>query len=112
MDVEVVAGGVKHTVEELYEREQECWAYWKSLDRDRKEHLVRTVQTEMERLATTVSNWLPASAKRNNGFIDVLIRLQVDEKGDPTPTARTAEDRLEEALAINSLKEILEEDDE
>ncbi len=98
------------SVDEFAERERECWEHWGSLTETQNDQMVRTVETEMQRLTGSVASWLPAAARRSNGFVDILIRLQVDEVGDVISSPLSVQERLDELVVIEDLKRLMEEE--
>lgn len=81
-------------------REKVCWEYWNSLTDKAKMIVVNTVESEMQRLASTVMNWVPAATRLTNGRLEILITLSVDDLGVVPELWPWEEDAAERAIEV------------
>lgn len=88
--------------DEFFKWEQASFAYWATLSEQEKKELVATVQSELQRLASTVENWLPAGMKQTSSHIEVLMRIYPD---DVAEHMEITEEEI--AAAMTSLADIL-----
>lgn len=96
------------TIDQYAERERDCWELWSSMQQHEKEALMKTIRSELLRLADTVENWLPASAGKNNGRFEVLIALFPDEIERKSPPLSNLE-RDAAAAVMENLAVLLDE---
>lgn len=113
---EVKVEPLKLTDKEWSKREYDCWTFWHSMTERERYVLVRTVESEMQRLANTVSNWLPASATIKNGTVEIALILTVDEIGSMTGveralTIREKEEAESVVADLSAMVRELEKDD-
>lgn len=84
--------------------EHDSYIVWSGWSDSFREGLVRTISSELHRLAEDPASWIPYSMRGGpNGSIELLIRLHVDEGGHEITMASAA-------AAVEVLADLLDED--